>query len=549
MTKQRFSLLLLPMIALLAALAAPVYAQSGGELRFCLRAEPKTFNPIMVEDEPSETVRYLTGGILIRVNRRTQQLEPELATSWKITNAGRTITFKLRPHLYFSDGTPFSADDVAYTIRTMMDPDVHAATGDTFRSGDDKTPVVVQVPAPDRISITYPAPIAGLEALFDQVAIMSAKSPHKERAVMGPFYVADHKPGAYILLNRNPNYWKRDSQGRQLPYLATVRLDIQQNRELELMRFRREELHLINSIDGELYDRLSAERPGSVRDIGGSLDAEQLWFNMVPSAPIPDYKKVWFKSKNFRRAISEAINRNDMARVVFGGHATPAFGPTPAANHFWFNKSLKPYAFDQKSALSRLRQDGFNLSGGVLRDSGGHAVEFSIITNAGNKGRERMAAMIQQDLAQIGIKVNVVSLDFPSLIERITRTFNYEGCILGQTNVEIDPNSMMNVWLSSGATHPWYPEQKSPATAWEAEIDRLMRLQASSMKPATRKQAWDKVQQIVYEEAPVIYLVNKNALAAVAPSVASADPVVLRPQTYWNIEYLSLRRANGSSGK
>ncbi len=66
------------LLGIFAFTAAGLYAQWGGELRFCLRSEPKTFNPLMVEDEASETVRYLTDGVLIRVNRQTQELEPEL---------------------------------------------------------------------------------------------------------------------------------------------------------------------------------------------------------------------------------------------------------------------------------------------------------------------------------------------------------------------------------------------------------------------------------------------------------------------------------------
>jgi peptide/nickel transport system substrate-binding protein len=176
----------------------------------------------------------------------------------------------------------------------------------------------------------------------------------------------------------------------------------------------------------------------------------------------------------------------------------------------------------------------------VLRDREGHAVEFSIITNAGNKYRERMATMIQQDLSGIGIKLNVVTLDFPSLIERMTRTFDYEACLLGLVNTDLDPNSQMNLWLSSSENHQWNPSQKAPATAWEAEIDKLMRAQASTLDAKQRKQYFDKVQEIVWEQEPFIYLVNKDALSAVSPSVRNVHPVVLRPQVYWNIEQLLL---------
>src|ERR1700758_2011787 len=522
--------------ALASALAT---AQSNQQLRFCLHSDPKTFNPLLAEEDSSETLRYLTGGVLMRLNRLTQDLEPELATAWRVSDGGKTITFKLRSGLSFSDGTPFTADDVAYTIQQMMDPSLHSPTGDAFRSGDGK--VQTRVFDAERLTVTFPAPIAGLDKLFDQVAIMSAKSPKKEMAVLGPYAVVDYKAGNYVLLEKNANYWRHDSAGRQLPYIQSVRLDIQSNRDNEMLKLVHGEIDFINSLDAEYFDKLSQQNPSLVHDSGVSLDSEQMWFNQVPTSPLPDYKKAWFRSTAFRRAISEAINREDLARVAFRGHARPAFGPLSPANKFWFNTKLQLHPFDQKSSLSRLAQDGFHMQDGVLKDRDGHAVEFSLITNAGNKYRERMAAMIQQDLSGIGVKLNVVTLDFPSLIERITRTFDYEACLLGLINNDLDPNSsQMNVWLSSGENHQWNPSEKTPATPWEAEIDKLMHEQATSLDPRKRKAAFDRVQEIAWEQEPFIYLVNRNALAAVSPNAKNVHPVVLRPQVYWNIDEITI---------
>jgi peptide/nickel transport system substrate-binding protein len=518
----------------LASLNLRAAAQSGGELRFCLRMEPKTFDPLKVEDEASAAIRYLTGGVLVRVNRETQELQPELAQSWKVSKDGRQITFHLRSGVSFSDGTPFSADDVAYTVQQLMDPALHSATGDAFRSGTGN--VETKVISPTQISVTFPAPVAGLDRLFDQVAILSEHSSKKEMAVLGPFMLADYKPGATVELKRNPNYWKTDEQGRKLPYLDSIRLDIQANRDVEMLRFKRGELDLINSLDTEYFDKLAASSPQLVHDAGPSLDSEQLWFNEVAKAPIPTYKKNWFRSANFRRAISQAINREDLSRIVFHSHAQPAMGPFSPANKFWFNSNLKPQTYSPDAALKALQTDGFRLENGVLKDKD----VFSIITNAGSKPRERMAVLIQDDLQKIGIHVNVVTLDFPSLIERMTQSFDYEAIILGLTNVDLDPNGEMNVWLSSAENHQWNPQQKVPETSWEAEIDRLMRAQAASTDPKRRKQAFDRVQEIVVEQEPFIFLINKNALSAVSTSVRGAIPVILSPQTFWNAERLTV---------
>lgn len=526
-------------ITCVGILLTAAFAQ-GGELHFCLHNEPKTFDPFKVEEDASVSIRYLTAGVLIRLNRQTQELEPGLAQSWSISKDGRQITFHLRSGILFSDGTPFSAADVAYTMQQVMDPALHSATGDAFRSGTGN--IETKIISPNEIAIKFPAQIAGLDRLFDQVAIVSEHSSKKEMAVLGPFMVADYKPGASVLLKRNPNYWKKDEQGRRLPYLDSIRLDIQPNRDVEMLEFKRGEIDMINSLDSEYFDKLAAASPQLVHDAGPSLDSEQLWFNEVGKAPIPAYKQNWFRSANFRRAISEAMNREDLSRIVYHGHAQPAMGPFSPANKFWFNADLKPPVYSPEGALKALEADGFRMENGTLKDKDGNAVVFSIATNAGNKTREKMAVLIQDDLQKIGIHVNVAMLDFPSLIGRMTQTYDYEAIILGLTNVDLDPNSEMNVWLSSAENHQWNPKEATPETTWEAEIDQQMRAQASSNDPKKRKAAFDRVQAIVEEEQPFIFLINKNALSAVSPAVRGAAPVILSPQTFWNAERLTVTR-------
>lgn len=522
---------------LLAFCAFPLVCRetsTGGELRACLRSQPKTFDPALVADDASETIRYLTGGVLIRVNRITQALEPELAISWKVSGGGRTIRFQLREGVFFSDGTPFTAAAVAFTVQRLMSPEIHSPTADSFRSAPGAVRSFVE--GDHQVSLVFPAPIAGLERLFDQVAVVRSGSA----AVLGPFRVAESKAGVYVRLVRNPHYWKRDPQGRRLPYLDSIRLDIQQNRQLELLRLQRHQLDIISSLDPEQFEALSAVAPGWAGDAGPALEPEVLWFNQVERAPIAEYRKVWFRSQNFRRAISEAIHRDDLCRLIFHGHARPAVGPVSPSNRFWFNARLKPHPYDPLSAARRLALDGFHKDGESLRDRSGHVVEFSLITNSGNRARERMAAMIQSDLRAIGIRLNVVTLDFPSLIERITRSFDYEACLLGMINTDLDPNSQMNAWLSSADQHQWNPNQSAPATPWEAEIDRLMRLQASTLAREKRKVFFDRVQEIVWEQEPFVYLLHKNTLVAVSPAVRNVRPSVLRPELLWNVEWLSL---------
>ena len=187
-----------------------------------------------------------------------------------------------------------------------------------------------------------------------------------------------------------------------------------------------------------------------------------------------------------------------------------------------------------------LKADGFQLTNGKLIDRAGHPVEFSLVTNSGNKQRSRVAALIEQDLAKVGITVRIVTLDFPSLIERISRTFDYEAALLSFVNADGDPNSQMNVWLSSAEQHAWNPGQKSPETSWEAEIDRLMQSQAVTSDLKKRKAAFDRVQAIISEQAPFIYLVHPRVLGAVSPQLRGAALAPLWPNLLWNADQLDV---------
>jgi peptide/nickel transport system substrate-binding protein len=259
---------------------------------------------------------------------------------------------------------------------------------------------------------------------------------------------------------------------------------------------------------------------------------------------LPEFEKAWFQSRGFRVAVSEAIHRADLARIAYDGHATPAFGLISPANRVWHNNDLK-YPHESAGDANRmLAASGFHKSGNQLYDSAGHPVKFSILINSGNAMRQKMSSMIQQDLAAMGMQVTIVALDFPALIERLMHKQDYEACLLGVSNAEEDPSSMMNMWLSSSPNHQWNPSQKTPATQWEAEIDKQMQLQASSPSPHIRKLAVDRVQQIVADQQPFIYLVYPNALQAISPQLRGIQQAILSPGPVWNIEFL--RRQGGA---
>jgi peptide/nickel transport system substrate-binding protein len=177
----------------------------------------------------------------------------------------------------------------------------------------------------------------------------------------------------------------------------------------------------------------------------------------------------------------------------------------------------------------------------ALADSEGNRVEFSIITSSSNADRAKMAALIQDDLKQLGMKVQVVPLELRSLIDRVTRSKEFDACVLGIVSGDADPNSDLNVWLSSGGMHLWNPSQAHPATAWEAEIDLLMEEQLTAATAARRKTLYDRVQEILAEHQPMIFLASPDILVGVKNTIGNFHPAVLEPYVLWNVEQLYVR--------
>lgn len=508
-----------------------------GELAWTIGYDPKTFDPAKVDDEVSEQVRYLTAGVLLRFNRSTQQVETQLVKSWSLSPDRRTITLVLRPGLQFSDGSKLTSRDAAWSIRRVLLPATSAPTAEEFLA-----PKEVTVATPDEVTVVVrlSKPVIGIGKVFDEIAIEPAERPSEGRVTSGPFVVADYRRSQYVRLRRNEHFQGRGGD-RPITASATgIRLDILDNPEKEIRLFQRGEYDVINGLAPDYYGLLKQRSPGAVRDLGPSLNTEQMWFNQAASAPIAAWEKAWFQSQAFRVAISQAINRADLARVAYEGHATPAYTFISPANQTWYNRDVTAPHFDLNTAKAGLAKAGFRLNAGRLEDATGHAVAFSILTNAGNAARLKMATLIQQDLAALGIRVTVVSLDFPALIERLMHTQDYEACLLGLANVDPDPNAMMNLWLSSSPNHQWNPAGKTPATPWEAEIDKAMQQQALAPTEAGRKHAVDRLQQIVADQQPFVYLVYPNALYAVSQKLEGVKPAVLQPGVVWNAESLHL---------
>lgn len=533
----------------LRAAAAVESPQRGGVLHVAQRAEIKTFNPVIAIDAPSREVLRRMHADLISIDRATQKTVPSLAQSWTHSPDGKKYTIKLRPALRFSDGQPFTADDVVFSWNLYLDEANHSPQRDLLMI--DGQPIeAVKI---DGLTVEFrlPKPYAAAERLFDSVAMLprhkleSARVAGKiaqawpvsvspsEVASLGPFRLKEYLPGEAVLLERNPYYWQAG-----LPYLDGIEFRLLADEDVQLARFATGDLDILNRL-GTKSVRFLEERGATVADLGPSLEYNFLCFNLSDASP----KLAWFGSREFRQAISLAVDRNAIVRVVYGGRGTPLWGPVSPGDRLWYSDRIPKPPVLVPQAQNLLRKAGFRWNGaGRLQDASGKPVEFSILVSTSSPERVQMATLLQADLDQIGIKITIAAMEFRSALDRVLNTRQFDTVLLGLGGGDPDPNSEMNVWLSSGGTHLWNPNQKHPATPWEAEIDDRMNRQMVTLDPVERKKQYDRVQEILAIESPMVFLASPHVVVAARGNVGNFHPAVLDHFTLWNSATLFLRR-------
>ncbi|MDX2032212.1 MAG: ABC transporter substrate-binding protein [Blastocatellia bacterium] len=523
-------------------------------------AGPRTFNRLLSFDDQTTTINNCLMGALIRINRQTQQPEPELAESWKNSPDGKTLLFRLRPNIKYSDGATLSADDVIFTFQIINDPKISTALSGQFEIGRKR----VEVRKVDlfTVSFTFPVAYAAAVRLFDGVPILprhKLESIHREGRFeqawtlatppdqivgIGPFKLKSYVPGQRVVLVRNENYWKTDAAGRRLPYLDEIVFNIDPDRNTQLLKFQRGETDLLSPLNADDAAALAPlEQQGKVRitNLGPSLIREILWFNLNSGKPGVDPVKLsWFQNTGFRRAISHAIDRHAIANLAFSGKAAPQWGFLSAGDKLWHNPKVALYPHDSARALALLAASGFRYQPdkNTLLDSQGHPVSFTLTTNAGNALRQKMASLIQEDLAHIGIKVTLAFLESRALLSRIDEGASYDACLLAVVSGDADPTSHMNILASHGSNHWWHPRQSRPATPWEDRIDQLMNRQMITLAHGARKKLFDEVQAIMADQQPFVFLASRHLLIAAKPDIGNLKPALLPDFVLWNPEEL-----------
>ncbi len=533
----------------------------GGQLVASVRAEPRSFNRFVARDSMTELITFLTQGRLVRLNRRTQEVEPWLAERWDTSADGLACTLHLRAGLQWSDGTPLTAADVAFSFAAVYDARAASVLASSLKVGN--APLGIATPDPSTVVVTFPAPFGPGIRLLDNLPILPK---HKLQAALdagtlatawtaatapadivgsGPFVLQEFVPGQRLVFGRNPRYWRRDAHGQPLPYLDRLVLEIVPDQNAELLRLQSGQTDMMTGeLRAEDYapvKRVADRGDITLRDLGPATDADSFWFLLNPATRATDPRWTFLQKAEFRRAVSHAVDRRAFAEAVFLGAAEPIFGPVTPANTRWYWPGLPKYDYDPAQARALLAGLGLEdrNGNGVVEDAKGTEARFTIVTQKGRTGLERGAAALRDDAAKVGIAFDVAPLDVNALIERLVKG-DYDAMYFFFSSTDPDPASNKDFWLSSGSAHVWNIGQKMPATDWERRLDTLMLEQAATLDDDRRHDLFNVAQKILADEAPILYFAVPRIYVATSKRVANADAAPSWPQLLWSADTVAV---------
>lgn len=526
---------------------------------------PKTFNPWAAADVDSDGIGMLMFEHLVDTDAWTGKPYPRLAKSIEMSTDKKDYIITLRKGLKWSDGKPITADDVVFTMNTLIGKgfgnssrrDVLSVYGKfptTTKIDDLTVKIHTDVPFVPFLSSLSGVAI-GPKHIVEPITKQSQKHfqsfwdvncDPKSLVTSGRFKLLRYVPGQRAEFVRNERYGMVDKQGTRLPYLDKFNYAIVPDQNTQILKFYAGEVDLLDiravkGPDAALMKQREKTGNFTMHGLGPDDGTMFIIFNMNrrkdPESGkfyVDPIKQKWFNNIYFRQAVTHALDRQRIVNNVLRGVGQPLYTAESAASPF-INPNLKPYPQDLKLSNDLLSKGGFVRKPDGLYDADGHRVEFSLLTNSGNIIRDAVCIIICDELKKLGIKVNYQPIDFNILISKVDNSLNWEAVVMGLTGPRLEPYDGANVWKSDGRLHMF--DQRKPnsqgkvivadARPWETRIDELFNKMATTFDETKRHEYCNEYQAIVFEQQPFIYLYTPLLLTAIKNSVGNYKPMPL----------------------
>ena len=532
----------------------------GGEIISSTIGEgPKTFNPFNANDNTSAQLAAVMYDGLVATDPYDGTIIPKLAKDVDILPDKKTYIVHLRHGIKWSDGKEITADDVVFTYGTI----IFGGYGDTATRDslyiNGKLPTVEKI---DKYTVkfTTPEPFAPfIRTLTTPIApkhvfkiatdrgknyfrsFQDTNTKPKDFVTSGAFKIKEYVPAQRVIYERNPNYYMIDKKGQKLPYLDKYIILIVGDLNNDALKFEGLETDVIN-LQGSMvarYRELEKHSDFTLYNLGPTTSTTFVVFNLNTRKNkegkyyVNPRKQRWFNDPNFRSAVDWAIDRENLVLNVLSGVGEPLYSAESISSIFLNEEIAKGHKQDIEYAKELLKKSGFYLKDNKLYDKYSNRVEFEMLTNAGNTQREATGVSIKEDLAQLGMKVNFKPIEFNSLVSRLSNTYDWDAVLIALTGNPLEPHSGHNVWSSNGALHLFNQRSDEDLKStdkilpFERELDEIFKKAALEVDFDKRKALYDRYQQIVAKENPVIYLYSPANIVAIRKKFKNIYPTEL----------------------
>ncbi len=456
------------------ALAAMILLVGAGPaladnvLRIAREQDSTTFDPIFTILAPDVWVLNQFYSTLVRANADATDIVPDLAESWEIAPDGLTYTFKLRD-AKFSDGTPVNASDAVFSLSRVRDEEAAPMRSlfqviNAIEAPDDKTVVL-------KLSKTYP-PLMSVLAMFaasivPEHAVKAAGDRFGETPVgSGAFKLKEWVRGEKVVLERNPYYWETGLprlDGVEWLYVAD-----DNTRTLKLQA---------NEVDAATFIPWN-----QIKDLQGNADLKvQLDKSTRMDHILVNHSHEPLGNKTVRQALNMAIDQKAIVDVVTFGYGTPAnsFFPLDGMD---YNPANPNYPYDPEKAKAMLDAEG-------VKD-----LTLNFVLVAGDSSHDQIGVLVKDQLAKIGVTVNLVKLEAGQQWDALVAG-DYDIGVMWWVNDIFDPDQKAQFCVSGDPENrSYYTNYKNP------EVTKLVQEAAVELDPAKRKAMYFEIQRLAKDD-------------------------------------------------
>jgi peptide/nickel transport system substrate-binding protein len=526
----------------------------GGRVILGEFADAKTLNPVTVTDVPSDVVtnRIFVG--MLQVDAKTGDVAPQLAEKWEFAGDGKTLSFVMRDGLKWSDGSPITGDDFKFTVmatlrstktnhKNNVDQIVGAkeyidGTSDDV-SGikvDGKNVTVTLAnsfcPALVQIGTLQMIPKSVYGKYFD------AKDPKKNLddapentappVAGGPFKFKEWVPNDSVTLVRNDNFWQKANIDEWVH-------KVYPNQDALTAALK------VGEVDMAQFDPKDAQDMSTVSTLNVSkylnLGYTYIGWNQLRGG------KEFLQSTPVRQALTYGLNVDLVVERVLFGEGVKMIAHTPPVSWAFDNAGMNNYKYDPAKAEQLLQGDGWAKGSDGVYAKNGQKLEFSIITNSGNKIRETFIQVAAEQYKQIGVNVEPKTESFEALVDRINTSkdpkygeqggHDFDAVVIGWS-LTADPD-MYSIW-DSNSTHA---SENNYIQYKNADLDKAIDDSRTKCAQADRKAAIKTANLLVNEQQPYNFGFAVNVLLGVNKKIQGIAPGPFarqgqaKPETWW----------------